>query len=139
MICLSCYFNKNSFNKNPLKIAILTIGCISTFSALIFVDSFTLVAIILTIALSVCYIILGSRLNKFYELNLGLIAILILMYRVILEYIDNLLGIGFVFILTGAVLFAVNFLLIRKAKKCAEATIADSEISEITHGGDSDA
>ena len=139
VIGLSYYFNKNTITKNPLNIAILSIGCISAFSALIYCDTFTPIAIFLTVALSVCYIIIGSRLNKFYELNLGLIAILILMYRVILEYIDNLLGIGFVFILTGAVLFAVNFLLIRKAKKCAEATIADSEISEITHGGDSDA
>lgn len=139
VIGLSCYFNKNSFDKNPLKIAILTIGCISTFSALIFVDYFTLVAIILTIALSVCYIILGSKLNKFYELNLGLIAILILMYRVILEYIDNLLGIGFTFIFTGVILFSVNFVLLRKAKKEKESLISNSQVSEITDGGDADA
>lgn len=139
VIGLSCYFNKNSFSKNPLKIAILSIGCFSSFSALIFVDSFTIIAIILTITLSVCYIILGSRLNKFYELNLGLISILILMYRVILEYIDNLLGIGFTFIFTGVILFSVNFVLLRKAKKEKESLVANSQVSEITGGGDSNA
>jgi hypothetical protein len=61
------------------------------------------------------------------------------MYRVILEYIDNLLGIGCTFIFTGIILFSVNFVLLKKAKKEKESLVANPQISEITDGGDADA
>jgi hypothetical protein len=61
------------------------------------------------------------------------------MYRVILEYIDNLLGIGCTFIFTGIILFSVNFVLLKKAKKEKASLVANSQISEITDGGDADA
>jgi transcriptional regulator with XRE-family HTH domain len=136
VIALGYYFNRNSFAKNPLKIAILMIGSTSAFVALICCDAFAPIAIILTIALAICYIIIGSKLNKFYELNIGLIAIIVLMFKVIISFIDNLLGIGFTFLLSGIILFTVNFLLLRKAKKDKENNMALANTSEITDGGD---
>ena len=61
------------------------------------------------------------------------------MFRIITELSENLLGIGFIFLASGVILFTVNFLLLRKAKRDKESLQVSSQVSEITDGGDRDA
>ena len=61
------------------------------------------------------------------------------MFRIITELSENLLGIGFIFLASGVILFTVNFLLLRKSKRDKEILQATSQVSEIVDGGDRDA
>ena len=139
IIGFGAFAGRNILVKNPLKIAILLIGATSTLFAVLCGDCFVPFAILLTIALAICYIIIGSKSNKLYELNVGLLAIIVIMFRIITELSENLLGIGFIFLASGVILFTVNFLLLRKAKRDKESLQVSSQVSEITDGGDRDA
>ncbi len=132
---IGAYSAKSSLDKNPLKIAILLVGVISTIFAIFCGDVFVPFAIILTITLAICYIILGSKSNKLYEVNLGLLSIIVIMFRIITDIGSDFLLLGFTFLLSGAILFIVNFLLIRKSKKKKELPTVNSQSAEITDGG----
>ncbi|MBR3832133.1 MAG: hypothetical protein IKJ72_00665, partial [Mycoplasmataceae bacterium] len=116
------------------KIAILLIGRISAILALICADTFVPFAIILTVLLSICFIVIGSKLNKFYEVNIGLISIIIIMFKIITEIGSNYLALGFAFLFSGIILFIVNFLLINKSKK--EKSLTQNNDSELVEDGD---
>lgn len=133
IIGLCAFSGKSTLIKNPLKISILLIGVVSTIFAIVCGDVFIPFAIIFTVALGICFIIIGSKSNKLYELNLGLLSVIVIMFRVITELSDNLLGVGFIFLASGVILFTVNFLLLRKAKRDKESAIVNSQIAD---GGD---
>ncbi len=131
IIGLGVFLNRTAFVKNPIKTAILLIGTISTLLSLICADTFVPFAIVLTVALAICYIIAGSKTNKLYEVNLGLVSIIAIMFKIISEIGTDYLTLGFAFLLSGVTLFTVNFLLLRKAKKeKALVNVTDSELVE---------
>ena len=132
IIDISAFCSRNTLVKNPLKIAILLIGSVSTVLALICADTFVPFATMLTVALSICFIIIGAKSNKLYEVNIGLISIIIIMFKLIAEIGSNYLALGFAFLISGIILFIVNFLLINKAKK--ELTLNND--SELVEDGD---
>ncbi len=134
IIGIGAFLGRATLTKNPLNMVILLIGTISTLFALICADTFVPIAIILTIALAICYIIMGSKNNKFYEVNLGLVAIIAIMFKIISEIGTDFLTLGFAFLLSGVILFTVNFLLIRKAKK--EKALTLSNDNELVEDGD---
>lgn len=127
--------NKKQNTKNPLKISILLIGAVATLFALITCDVFVPVAFILVIALAIVFIIIGTKTNRFYELNLGLLTIIASMFRVITELEAEYLAIGFTFFASGMILFTVNFLLLRKAKRLKQLE-SESSNEELVNGGD---
>ena len=134
IIGIGAFLGRTTLAKNPLKIVILLIGAFSTLFALICADTFVPIATILTIALAICYIIMGSKNNKFYEVNLGLVAIIAIMFKIISEIGTDFLTLGFAFLFSGVILFTVNFLLIRKAKK--EKSLTQSVDNELVEDGD---
>ncbi len=132
---IGAYSARTTLVKNPLKITILLLSVVSAIFAVFCGDVFVPFAIILTITLAICYIILGSKSNKLYEVNLGLLAIIIIMFRIITDIGSDYLLLGFTFLLSGAVLFIVNFLLLRKSKKEKELPSVNSQSAENTDGG----
>ena len=134
IIDIGAFCSRNTLVKNPLKIAILLIGSVSTVLALICADTFVPFATMLTVALSICFIIIGAKSNKLYEVNIGLISIIIIMFKLIAEIGSNYLALGFAFLISGIILFIVNFLLINKAKKEKELTLNNN--SELVEDGD---
>ena len=134
IIDIGAFCSRNTLVKNPLKIAILLIGSISTILALICADTFVPFAIILTVLLSISFIVIGSKSNKLYEVNIGLISIIIIMFKIITEIGSNYLALGFAFLLSGIILFIVNFLLINKSKK--EKALTQNNNSELVEDGD---
>ena len=127
-------FSRTSLIKNPLKIAIILTGLVATVFAITCGDTFAPIAIILTHILALCYIIIGTKSNKLYEVNVGLTAIIIVIFRIIFDIDVNLLVLGFTFILSGATLLTVNMLLIKKAKK--EKALVTAKNDELVEDGD---
>lgn len=135
LIAAGVLLNKKQNAKNPLKISILTIGSFATILSILTCDTFAVLAFLLINALSIIFIIIGTKTNRFFELNLGLITIIFSMFRIITEFETDYLGLGFTFLISGIILFTVNFLLLRKAKKEKQKELESSD-NELVNGGD---
>lgn len=130
-IVLGVFFGRNAFIKNYAKIIMLVTGVIGTIATLVTWDSFSVLAFILAMVQAVTYIVYGSINNKFYDLNLGLLALFVLMFRVLFVFDLNLIVTGVLFFVFGAALLVVNLIIIKKSKKAKLKT----ETGETT-GGD---
>jgi transcriptional regulator with XRE-family HTH domain len=134
IIGFGAFAGRNTISKNPLKIAIILTGLVATVFAITCGDTFAPIAIILTHILALCYIVIGTKSNKLYEVNVGLIAIIIIIFRIIFDIDINLLVLGFTFILSGATLLTVNLLLLKKAKK--QKLLLSAKSDELVEDGD---
>ncbi len=134
IIGAGAFLGRVSLAKNPLKIAIILTGLLATLFAITCGDIFTPIAIVLSHILALCYIITGTKNNKLFEVNVGLIAIIIIIFRIIFDIDINLLVLGFTFILSGATLLTVNLLLLKKAKK--QKLLLAAKNDELVEEGD---
>ncbi len=116
-IILGFFFSRNTFKKDVTKIITVVVGSIGAFLALITFDNFQVGAFVLSTVLAVTYIVFGARNMKFFELNIGLLAVFVLMFRVVFFFDLNLIAIGILFLSCGLALFVANICLIIKSKK----------------------
>ncbi|MBR2877206.1 MAG: DUF2157 domain-containing protein [Clostridia bacterium] len=122
--------------KNPLKISILLCGISATITSLICGDVFVPVALLICVALALCFIITGAKANRFYEMNLGLLTFIVLIFRVITDLNADYLAVGFTFFASGIILFTFNFLLSRRNKEIKKKLVNTD--NEISNGGETD-
>lgn len=116
-IALGIFFGRNTFAKNYEKIILLITSVIGVVATLVTCDNFPVLAFILAMVQSVTYIVYGSRNNKFFDLNIGLLALFVLMFRILFVFDLNLIAAGVLFFGFGATLLVVNLIIIKRSKK----------------------
>ena len=75
-----------------------------------------LLAIVLLV-LGFVMLIKGASEKNYFNLNVGLIMLLILMFFVLSAFDWNMVTVGLMFLISGASLFAANFCIAKKIKK----------------------
>ena len=132
---IGLYSGRETFKENHSKLIITALVFVASILALITSDNFAFLATILSFTLSITLIVSGSKNNKFFEINLGLVTVMILIFRIILEYEADYFTLGILFMVFGSILFAANYFLIKKTKKLKTSLTAD-ENQVFVDGGD---
>ena len=129
---------KKTFEKNPAKLILCITGIVATLAALFTGDSFSTFAVILAAITGIVLIVSGSGNNKFFDLNIGLITLMILIFELIYKLDLDFLALGILFMVSGAILLGVNFTLVKKAKRDKLKIAQENDASSTFDGGESD-
>lgn len=112
------------FRKNKTKLFKCIVGVAATILAFIFLDDIEYTAIVLAIAISVLYMLSGTKENNFFDFNLGLISLLVCIFRIIILLNGDILLLAFIFLISGISLLVTNLALLKKAQKEKQATLS---------------
>jgi hypothetical protein len=112
------------FRKNKTKLFKCIVGVAAAILAFIFLDDIEYIAIALAIAISVLYMLSGTKENNFFDFNLGLISLLVCIFRIIILLNGDILLLAFIFLISGISLLVTNLALLKKVQKEKQATLS---------------
>lgn len=117
MITAGFLLHNKSIKENKLKLLKCISGITTTIVSFIFLDEASVIFIIIAMLTSVVFMLSGTKDNKFLDFNIGLLALLICIIRIILMLSDDILLLAIIFLISGVALLATNLALLKKAKK----------------------
>ena len=117
MILAGFMLNGKDFKQNKVKLLKCITGIAITALTFIFYDDVPVAAIVIAMIASVLFMISGTKENNFLDFNIGLIALLVCLVRIIIIFSEDILLLAIIMLIAGIALLTTNLALLKKAKK----------------------